>query len=306
MSTIWRERGRKKKMNENTVTIKAKTTTTNTVITAQLAAYAAHLREEECSRGTIEKYLRDVRTFAQWLGARELTKETAVEWKEQLSAKGYAPVTINSMLSALNGFFTFIGRGDCHVKFLKIQRRMFRAESKALTREEYMRLVSAAESRGDARIALLLETICATGVRVSEVRYITVEAARQGVAEISLKGKIRTIIIPGKLRKKLLKYAGKRKIASGEIFLTKSGRGMNRRQIWAAMKALCGAARVESSKVFPHNLRHLFACRFYMVSHDIVRLANILGHSSIETTRIYLVTTSNENAEQMELLGLVS
>lgn len=141
---------------------------------------------------------------------------------------------------------------------------------------------------------------------MSEVRYITVEAARQGVAEISLKGKIRTIIIPGKLRKKLLKYAGKRKIASGEIFLTRNGRGMNRRQIWAAMKALCGAARVESSKVFPHNLRHLFACRFYMVSHDIVKLANILGHSSIETTRIYLVTTSNENAEQMELLGLVS
>ena len=293
-------------MNENAVTTKTKTTTTNTVISAQLAAYAAHLREEECSRGTIEKYLRDVRTFAQWLGTRELTKETAVEWKEQLSAKGYAPVTINSMLSALNGFFTFIGRGDCHVKFLKIQRRMFRAESKALTREEYMRLVSAAEARGDARIALLLETICATGVRVSEVRYITVEAARQGVAEISLKGKIRTIIIPGKLRKKLLKYAGKRKIASGEIFLTRSGRGMNRRQIWAAMKALCGTARVESSKVFPHNLRHLFACRFYMVSHDIVRLANILGHSSIETTRIYLVTTSNENAAQMELLGLVS
>lgn len=293
-------------MNENTVTTKAKTVATTTVITAQLAAYAAHLREEEHSRGTIEKYLRDVRTFAQWLGARELTKESAVEWKEQLRAKGYAPVTINSMLSALNGFFTFIGRGDCHVKFLKIQRRMFRAESRALTREEYMRLVSAAEAHGDVRIALLLETICATGVRVSEVRYITVEAARQGVAEISLKGKIRTIIIPGKLRKKLLKYAGKRKIASGEIFLTRSGRGMNRRQIWAAMKALCGAARVESSKVFPHNLRHLFACRFYMVSHDIVKLANILGHSSIETTRIYLVTTSNENAEQMELLGLVS
>lgn len=295
-------------MGENTVTAKAKTasTTTNPVITAQLAAYAAHLREEEHSRGTIEKYLRDVRTFAQWLGARELTRETAVEWKEHLLAAGYAPVTVNAMLSALNGFFTFIGRGDCRVKFLKIQRRMFRAESKALTREEYMRLVSAAEARGNARIALLLETICATGVRVSEVRYITVEAARQGVAEVSLKGKIRTIIIPGKLRKKLLKYAGKRKIASGEIFLTGSGKGMDRRQIWAAMKALCGAARVESSKVFPHNLRHLFACRFYTVSHDIVKLANILGHSSIETTRIYLVTTSNENAEQMELLGLVS
>ena len=292
-------------MNRDTVTIKAKTTTTNTVITAQLAAYAAHLREEEHSRGTIEKYLRDVRTFAQWLGARELTKETAVEWKEQLSAKGYAPVTINSMLSALNGFFTFIGRGDCHVKFLKIQRRMFRAESKALTREEYMRLVSAAEAHGDARIALLLETICATGVRVSEVRYITVEAARQGVAEISLKGKIRTIIIPGKLRKKLLKYAGKRKIVSGEIFLTRNGRGMNRRQIWAAMKALCGTARVESSKVFPHNLRHLFAKCFFQACHDIARLADVLGHSSVETTRIYLLSSGAEHTKILEQLRLI-
>ncbi len=277
-----------------------------TITDTQIAAYGTQLREDEHSRGTIEKYLRDVRSFVRWLGERELTKENAVEWKEHLSTSGYAPVTINSMLSALNGFFTFIARTDCRVKFLKIQRRMFRAESKSLTREEYMRLVSAAEAQGDTRVALLLETICGTGVRVSELRYITVEAARQGVAEISLKGKIRTIIIPGKLRKKLLKYAEKRKIASGEIFLTRSGKGMNRRQIWAAMKALCGAARVESSKVFPHNLRHLFACRFYKISHDIVKLANILGHSSIETTRIYLVTTSNENAEQMELLGLVS
>lgn len=277
-----------------------------TITDTQIAAYGTQLREDEHSRGTIEKYLRDVRSFVRWLGERELTKENAVEWKEHLSTSGYAPVTINSMLSALNGFFTFIARMDCRVKFLKIQRRMFRAESKSLTREEYMRLVSTAEQQGDARVALLLETICGTGVRVSELRYITVEAARQGVTEISLKGKIRTIIIPGKLRKKLLKYAEKRKITSGEIFLTRSGKGMNRRQIWAAMKALCGAARVESSKVFPHNLRHLFACRFYKISHDIVKLANILGHSSIETTRIYLVTTSNENAEQMELLGLVS
>lgn len=278
----------------------------NTITGKQTAEYGARLMAEEHSRGTIEKYLRDVRAFTRWLGARELTKENAVLWKAHLSEAGYAPVTINSMLSALNGFFAFIGREDCHVKFLRIQRRMFRAESKSLTREEYMRLVGAAQAQGDVRVALLLETICATGVRVSEVRYITMEAARQGVAEISLKGKIRTIIIPAKLSKKLLKYAEKRKIASGEIFLTRSGKGMNRRQIWSAMKALCGAAQVESSKVFPHNLRHLFACRFYKVSHDIVRLANILGHSSIETTRIYLVTTSNENAEEMELLGLVS
>ena len=278
----------------------------NSITNTQIAAYGVQLREDEHSRGTIEKYLRDVCSFVRWLGDRELTKENAVEWKEHLNTSGYAPVTINSMLSALNGFFTFISRADCRVKFLKIQRRMFRAESRSLTREEYMRLVSAAEAQGDVRVALLLETICGTGVRVSELRYITVEAARQGVAEISLKGKIRTIIIPGKLRKKLLKYAEKKKIASGEIFLTRSGKGMNRRQIWAAMKALCSAAQVESSKVFPHNLRHLFACRFYKISHDIVKLANILGHSSIETTRIYLVTTSNENAEQMELLGLVS
>ena len=278
----------------------------NTFITTQLSAYEAWLRNEERSRGTMEKYLRDVRTFAKWLGERELTKETTIEWKEHLIETGYAAVTINSMLSALNGFFTFIGRGDCHVKFLKVQQRMFRAESRTLTFEDYTSLVKAAENQGNTRVALLLETICATGMRVSEVRYITVEAARQGVAEISLKGKIRSIVIPGKLRKKLLKYAKKRKITSGEIFLTRSGKGINRRQIWAAMKALCKAAKVESSKVFPHNLRHLFARQFYKVSHDIVKLANTLGHSNIETTRIYLITTSNENSEEMDLLGLVS
>lgn len=278
----------------------------NSFITMQLSAYEAWLRDEEHSRGTMEKYLRDVRTFAKWLNERELTKEATIEWKEHLIETGYAAVTINSMLSALNGFFTFIGRGDCHVKFLKIQQRMFRAESRTLTFDDYTKLVKTAEDQGNTRVALLLETICATGIRVSEVRYITVEAVRQGVAEISLKGKIRSIAIPGKLRKKLLKYAKKRKITSGEIFLTRSGKGVNRRQIWAAMKALCKAAKVESSKVFPHNLRHLFARQFYKVSHDIVKLANTLGHSSIETTRIYLITTSNENAEEMELLGLVS
>ena len=292
-------------MSKNAVSAKSKAAG-STAINTQLSSYETRLREEEHSRGTIEKYLRDIRAFAQWLGRCKLTKEAAVAWKEHLIEAGYAPVTINSMLSAVNGFFTFIGREDCHVKFLKIQKRMFRAESKTLTREEYMRLVNTAEKRGDTRIALLLEAICATGVRVSEVQYITVEAAQQGMAEISLKGKIRTIIIPGKLRKKLLKYAKKMKITSGEIFLTRNGKGMNRRQIWSAMKDLCGAAHVESSKVFPHNLRHLFARRFYKVNHDIAKLANILGHSSIETTRIYLVTTSKENAKEMELLGLVS
>lgn len=293
-------------MSDNTVTTNTKTTTTTAVTTTRLTAYAAHLREGEHSAGTIEKYLRDVGAFGRWLGARELTKENAIAWKEHLSAAGYAPDTVNSMLSALNGFFAFIGREDCRVKFLRIQRKMFRAAAKELTQEEYTRLVRAAEAQGDARTALLLETICATGVRVSEVKYITVEAARAGIAEVALKGKIRTIIIPGKLGKKLLKYAKKKKIASGEIFLAKGGKSLDRRRIWAMMKALCKAAGVESSKVFPHNLRHLFARCFYAVSHDIVQLANILGHSCIETTRIYLATTSSENAEQMEQLGLVS
>ena len=268
--------------------------------------YEVFLHESEKADGTIEKYLRDVCSFMDWLNGGSLCKEKIIEWKESLIENGYEPVTINSMLAALNSFFRFIGRTDCCVKFLKIQHKLYRPEDKELTKEEYMRLVKAAENKGDEKLALILETICATGIRVSELKYISVEAVGCGTAEISLKGKIRTIIIPGKLCRKLRKYAGKRKIASGEIFLTGSGRSINRKQIWAAMKALCKAAKVDSGKVFPHNLRHLFARTFYKVSRDIVKLANVLGHSSIETTRIYLVTTSQEDAKQLELLGLVS
>ena len=272
----------------------------------EIERYSAYLHECEKAAGTIEKYVRDVRTFMAWLGSEELCKEKTIAWKEQLIENEYEPVTINSMLSAINSFFKFIGRDDCRVKFLKIQKKLYRSESRELTKAEYLRLVEAAEEKGDERIALLLETICSTGIRVSEIQYITVEAANDGVAEISLKGKIRTIILPGKLCRKLRKYAGKRKIASGEIFLTRSGKAMNRKQIWAAMKALCKTAGVDSSKVFPHNLRHLFARTFYRVCRDVVKLANILGHSSIETTRIYLVTTCREDAKQMELLGFIS
>ena len=192
------------------------------------------------------------------------------------------------------------------MKFLKIQRRMFRDQSRELTREEYDLLVSTARASGKERLALLMEAICATGVRVSEVRYLTVEAARAGRADISLKGKIRTILLPGKLCRKLLKYARKNKTASGEIFITRSGKSMSRRQIWAEMKALCRAAGVDPRKVYPHNLRHLFARIFYKSCKDIARLADVLGHSSIETTRIYLVTTGAEYTKQLERLGLVS
>jgi len=271
----------------------------------QIAAYDLYLRREEHASGTVEKYLRDIRAFAAWLGGRPVTQELAAEWKDHLLVTGHVPGTVNSMLAALNNFLRFLGL-DFRVKFLKIQRRMFRDQSRELTKEEYQRLLSTARASGKERLALLMESICATGVRVSEVKYLTVEAARVGRAEIALKGKIRVILLTNKLCRKLLKYARKNKIASGEIFITRSGKGMSRRQIWAEMKALCKAAGVEPEKVFPHNLRHLFARTFYKSCKDIARLADVLGHSSIETTRIYLLTTGAEHTKQLERLGLVS
>ena len=272
----------------------------------QFAAYSCHLKTEERSHGTIENYLRHVRAFAGWLNNSPVTKETAAGWKEHLLSQGYAPTTINTMLAALNGMFHFLGWEECRVKFFKIQHRLFRDAGRELTRLEYDRLLETARARGQERLGLLMETICATGIRVSEVRYITVEAARRGRAEISLKGKIRTILLTGKLCRKLLKYAGKNKIVSGEVFLTRNGKGLSRRQIWAELKRLCKYAGVESSKVFPHNLRHLFATTFCRACKDIAQLADVLGHSSIKTTRIYLVTSGKEHARQLDRLGLVS
>lgn len=273
---------------------------------SMLSAYARYLQGEERSGGTIEKYLRDVKAFAVWLQGKQVNKEAAAEWKAHLQEQAYAPATINSMLSALNGLFNFLGWRECRVKFLKVQRRLFRETARELTRAEYTRLLSAAQAHQQTRLALLMETICATGIRVSEVRYITVEAAKCGRAEIALKGKIRTILLPKRLARKLLQYAAKNKTTCGEVFLTASGKSLSRRQIWAEMKRLCKIAGVAPSKVFPHNLRHLFATVFYKACKDIVRLADVLGHSSINTTRIYLVTSGAEHARQLEHLGLVS
>ena len=273
---------------------------------AQLTAFERHLRLEEREPGTIEKYLRDVRAFAAWLEEKPLDKEAAVAWKEHLLASGYAPSTINSMLIAVNRFFCFQHWEELRVKTVRVQRRIFRSREKELTKEEYVRLLEAAHTLGREQLALLMETICATGIRVSEVRYITVEAAQAGRAEITLKGKIRTILLPGKLRRKLLKYAKKQNTGSGEIFLTRTGKGISRRQIWAEMKAICKKAGVVPSKVFPHNLRHLFARTFYKVCRDVVQLADVLGHSSIETTRIYLASTGDEHVRRMDRLGLIS
>ena len=274
--------------------------------TEELRRYEAHLRREERSRGTVEKYLRDAEAFARFLAGGAVTREAAARWREDLLQRGYAPATVNSMAAALNGLFRFLGWEECRIRFLRLQRRIFREERRELRREEYDRLLTAARRQGRERLALLMEAICATGIRVSEVRYLTVEAARRRKAEIALKGKIRTILIPDRLARKLLKYAKKQNTGSGEIFLTKAGRSLTRKQIWAEMKGLCTAAGVEASKVFPHNLRHLFATAFYSACRDIVCLADVLGHSSIETTRIYLATSGAEHARQLNRLGLVT
>ena len=262
------------------------------------------LHSEERSEGTIAKYMRDLERLSAWLGDKEVTKENLTEWKEHLTANGYEPVTVNSMLAVVNTYCRFAGL-NIKVKFLRIQRKLFREESKELTKDEYEKLIRTAEEKGNVRLAMLIETIGATGIRVSEVQYITVEAAKAGRTQISLKGKIRDILLPGKLCKKLLKYAKKQKIASGEIFITKSGKGMSRKQIWAEMKAICKAAGVEASKVFPHNLRHLFARTFYRETKNLIHLADILGHNSLEVTKIYTTDSIEEWRKNMEKIKLL-
>ncbi len=271
-----------------------------------LISFKQQLRSEEREQSTIEKYMRELKLLGAWLVERPVTAEIVSGWKNYLRTAGYKPETVNGKLSAVNKFLSCMGWGECCVKYLKIQRRLFRSTGRELTKDEYTRLVETAQGLGKTRLALLIETICATGIRVSEVKYITAEALRAGRADISLKGKIRTVLLPGKLCRKLQKYAKKQKITSGEIFLTRSGKGVSRRQIWAEMKALCKQARVAPSKVFPHNLRHLFARTFYQASRDVAKLADVLGHSSIETTRIYLISTGAEHVRQLDRLGLIS
>ena len=277
----------------------------NIITQEQINTYCASMLADERSAGTVAKYRRDVTAFARWLGGRPVSKENSTGWKAHLLNRGYAPRTINSMLAAVNSFFRFAG-WNIKVKFLKIQRQLFRDATRELNRAEYTQLLAAARSNGQERLALIMETLCATGIRISELCYITVAAAQQGKSTISLKGKIRTILLSTKLCRKLLKYAKKQKIATGEIFLTSSGKGISRRQVWHELKRLCAAAGVESSKVFPHNFRRLFAVTYYKASRDIARLADVLGHSSIEPTRIYLTVSGADQARQLDRLGLVS
>lgn len=267
--------------------------------------YAEQLVLEERAGATIEKYLRSIRAFAAWLGGDSVTKTAINAWKEQLAAR-YAASTVNCALSALNGLFRFLSWNDCRVKFLRVQRRLFRDSRRELTKEDYLRLINTASSSGNERLALLMETICACGIRVSEVRFITVAAARGGTAQVNLKGKIRTIMLPRKLCRKLLSYCRAKNILSGEIFLTGRGKSLSRQQIWRSMKQLSRRSGISAGKVFPHNLRHLFAVTYYRAHRDIVKLADILGHSSVETTRIYLVSSGSEHRRQIAGLGLIS
>ena len=276
-----------------------------TITRADIDSYCLSLAAEERASGTIEKYRRDIVSFTLFLDGRSVTKEIARDWKAYLQDRGYAPRTINTMLSVLNSFFRFVG-WDIKLKFLKIQHQLFRDPARELSRAEYDRLIVTARESGQKRLALIMETLCATGIRISELRYITVEAAKKGRTTIALKGKIRTILLPTKLCRKLVKYAKKQKFASGEVFLTKSGKSITRRQVWYELKRLCHSAGVEPSKVFPHNFRHLFATTFYHACKDIARLADVLGHSSIETTRIYLTVSGAEQARQLDELGLIS
>lgn len=270
---------------------------------AQMKSYHQYLLREEKSTATVEKYLRDARAFVIFVGDAIVTKEVVVAYKKALQIKAYAVRSINSMLASLNSLLDFLGWSDCKVKAIRQQKRVYCAEEKELSKAEYMRLLEAATKK--PQLQLVMKTICSTGIRVSELRFFTVEDVKRGEVIVNCKGKSRTILIPGKLRKQLLDYARKEKIRSGVIFLTRNGNPLNRSCIWAQMKALCEEAGVAPSKVFPHNLRKLFARTFYGIEKDIAKLADILGHSSIDTTRIYIMTTGTEHRKKIERLGLV-
>lgn len=270
-----------------------------------IADFSAYLKSEEKSENTIEKYLRDVHAFAAYQNGAEITKEAVIAYKGKLLSKSYAARSINSMLASLNSLFSFLNWIDCRVKSIKLQQQIYCPEEKELTKAEYMRLVNAAKQRGNERLNLVLQTICGTGIRVSELQYITIEAVKSGEAIVSLKGKTRTVFIVRELQKKLLRYAKAQKVCTGAIFITRSGKPMSRTNIWREMKNLCEQADVNPRKVFPHNLRHLFARTFYGIEKDIAKLADLLGHSSINTTRIYIIATGNEHRKRMENMRLI-
>lgn len=270
---------------------------------AKIQSFSEFLILEEKSKATQEKYMRDVKAFARFVNGRSVCKEETLTWKQELTKSGYAVRSINSMIASINSFFRFLTWEDCKVKNLRLQSPVYCAEQKELTKEEYLRLLEA--SKKNRQFYLVLQTICATGIRVSELEYFTVEAVKIGEITVTCKSKTRTILVPRMLKQALLEFAKEHHIQNGPIFLGKNRKALNRSSIWRKMKQLCKAAGVGESKVFPHNLRKLFARTFYNVDKDIAKLADILGHSSINTTRIYIITTGTEHRRRIEQLGLV-
>lgn len=266
--------------------------------------YAAHLQEQERAEATVSKYVHDLTALLEYLNGGELTKTALIGWKNSLT-ETYAPASVNSMLAAVNGFLSFVGGRELAVKLLKIQKSPFTDERRELTRKEYARLVHAAEQEGNQRLSLMIQTICATGIRVSELKFITAEAVQAGRAKIVNKGKRRAVFLPEKLRQLLKNYLKQQKITAGAVFVTRTGKPVDRSNIWRDMKALCRSAGVEPGKVFPHNLRHLFARTYYALEKDLSRLADILGHSNVNTTRIYTAESGAVHARQMGRMGLV-
>lgn len=275
-----------------------------TITPERIEKYAAYLRESERSGSTIRKYVHDLGALSEFLRGRPVSKGALLEWKEELVGQ-YAPASVNNKLAAINGFLAFCGLNELRLRKLKIQKSLFLSEEKELTKSEYVRLVRAAERAENERLSLVIQTICATGIRVSELRFITAEAVQTGRAEVANKGKRRTVFLPDKLRKLLKSYLQKQKITPGAVFVSKNGKPLDRSNIWRDMKKLCESAGVEPSKVFPHNLRHLFARTYYSLEHDLSRLADILGHSNVTTTRIYTAESGAVHARQIGRLGLV-
>ena len=275
-----------------------------TITAKTIAEFEEHLILEERSKTTVEKYIRDIKAFSAYTQNTVVTKEIAIAYKKHLQ-ENYAVRSVNSMLASINGLFAFLGWHDLRVKSLKLQQQVFYPEEKELTRAEYTRLCRAAERKHNERLNLILQTICGTGIRVSELQWITVEAVKQGEAVVRCKGKTRTVFIVKELKQKLLRYAAEQNIKNGMIFVTRTGKPISRTNIWREMKALCAEAQVNPQKVFPHNLRHLFARVFYGIEKDIAKLADILGHSSINTTRIYIISTGTEHRQRMESMRLI-
>lgn len=271
----------------------------------KLVAFGRSLREAERAPATVEKYLRDAEAFARFVGEEKLTRERVLKFKESLG-RTRSTAGANAVLAAVNALLRFLGRADLTVRPFRIQKQVFCPEEKELSRAEYLRLVRAAREAHNPRLALLLETVCGTGIRISELPFVTVEAARKGEATVTCKAKTRTVFLVAALTKKLLKYAKREGITAGPVFVTNSGRPLDRSNVWREMKRLCAAAKVHPAKVFPHNLRHLFARTFYGIDKDIAKLADLLGHSSVNTTRIYLVHTGAEHRRRMEAMHLIS